>query len=192
MVAIKTDVRPGHVDAPHPTPPKPAVNNDGKPPVAKAPDQYKPAAPQNPKPGVAGNSSPEEKTALISKKIADKKLVLKFGSSGDAVSLLQEKLKTLGYKINVNGKFDTHTSKALIAFQKKSGANPDGVLGAFTWKKLGKAMLKHGAQDDGFVAKAPNPDGAKGDVVDTPVPNPDGATGDIGFTPIDQPGTPKG
>ncbi len=67
---------------------------------------------------------------------------VKLGSKGDAVKLLQTKLKKLGYKgkdgkeLTCDGDFGTNTEYALKAFQKKKSLVADGVAGPKTWAKL--------------------------------------------------------
>lgn len=60
--------------------------------------------------------------------------VLKMGDSGEDVKRLQAALK-----IAVDGDFGPATKAAVVAFQKKQGLYPDGVVGGNTWAKLGVA-----------------------------------------------------
>eukprot|EP00833_Pecoramyces_ruminatium_P007862 jgi/Orpsp1_1/1181894/evm.model.c7180000079044.1 len=57
--------------------------------------------------------------------------LLKKGSKGEDVKKLQ---KCLGIKID--GIFGPDTEKAVIAFQKKKGLDPDGIVGKKTWAAL--------------------------------------------------------
>lgn len=51
---------------------------------------------------------------------------------------LQTKLKRWGYYTgSIDGVFGAGTKKAVIAFQKKNGLTPDGIVGAATLKALG-------------------------------------------------------
>lgn len=52
-------------------------------------------------------------------------IVLKNGSTGRQVKLLQQQLH-----VNVDGVYGPETEDAVIAFQKRAGLNPDGVFGA--------------------------------------------------------------
>ena len=62
---------------------------------------------------------------------------LRNGSSGQAVSQLQEALIQLGYMSGKpDGKYGTGTEAAVKAFQKANGLTADGVAGAETQKKL--------------------------------------------------------
>lgn len=64
--------------------------------------------------------------------------VLKQGSKNDEVREMQRRLKNWGYyQGQVDGIFGAGTKKAVIAFQKKNGLTPDGVVGAQTFKALG-------------------------------------------------------
>ena len=61
------------------------------------------------------------------------------GSTGDDVKYCQECLLKLGYdlgKYGADGKFGDATKKAVMAFQKSKGLNPDGVVGPLTWDAL--------------------------------------------------------
>ncbi len=62
----------------------------------------------------------------------------KAGSRGDEVRQIQKKLKELGYDPGqVDGIYGENTKKAVIAFQKAKGLNPDGIAGSQTLKALG-------------------------------------------------------
>ena len=62
----------------------------------------------------------------------------KVGSRGDEVRQIQKKLKELGYDPGqVDGIYGENTKKAVIAFQKAKGRNPDGIAGPQTLKALG-------------------------------------------------------
>lgn len=63
---------------------------------------------------------------------------LYWGSSGDMVSRVQQKLKSWGYYNGaVDGKFGQSTYDAIILFQKKNGLTADGVVGKSTFAALG-------------------------------------------------------
>lgn len=65
-------------------------------------------------------------------------LTLKSGSQGQEVREVQQKLKNWGYyNGSVDGVFGQNTKKAVIAFQKKNGLTPDGIVGNSTLKALG-------------------------------------------------------
>ncbi|OHA17733.1 MAG: hypothetical protein A2664_03930 [Candidatus Taylorbacteria bacterium RIFCSPHIGHO2_01_FULL_46_22b] len=58
---------------------------------------------------------------------------LSFGSTGEAVKILQQQLKDLGYfSAEVTGYFGPLTEKSLIAFQNAKGIDPIGVVGPKT------------------------------------------------------------
>lgn len=57
---------------------------------------------------------------------------LKLGNKGDAVCKLQAALK-----VTVDGNFGKHTRSAVINFQRDHKLDPDGIVGAKTWKALG-------------------------------------------------------
>ena len=58
-------------------------------------------------------------------------MLLKLGSTGDNVKLLQEKLG-----LNPDGNFGPNTEKSVKDWQKKNGLKDDGVVGDITWNKL--------------------------------------------------------
>ena len=65
--------------------------------------------------------------------------VLKKGSKGDSVKALQILLKGYGYSLGIFGvdaDFGSSTEKAVLAFQKDSNLEADGVVGPMTWAKL--------------------------------------------------------
>ena len=63
---------------------------------------------------------------------------LRVGSSGEELKTLQTKLKRWGYYTgSIDGVFGSGTKKAVIAFQKKNGLTPDGIVGPATLKALG-------------------------------------------------------
>ena len=59
-------------------------------------------------------------------------MLLKIGSTGEDVKLLQEKLG-----VGADGNFGTGTDAAVRDWQSKNGLNPDGVVGDATWTKMG-------------------------------------------------------
>ena len=64
--------------------------------------------------------------------------ILKQGSQGGEVKEVQQRLKRWGYYAgSVDGVFGVGTKNAVIAFQKKNGLTPDGVVGKSTYKALG-------------------------------------------------------
>lgn len=68
------------------------------------------------------------------------KPVLREGSKGESVRLLQSTLSVLGYKLGgIDGIFGERTEKAVKAFQKDNDLADDGVCGPKTWAALGEA-----------------------------------------------------
>lgn len=60
-------------------------------------------------------------------------VTLKEGSTGSAVSQLQQRLKTLKYYTGaVDGQFGPNTKAAVVKFQQNNGINADGVVGYVT------------------------------------------------------------
>lgn len=63
--------------------------------------------------------------------------LLKFGSSGVKVSIVQEVLSiSKHYGGEIDGKFSTLTEKAVRAFQQSFGIKADGIVGQETWTAL--------------------------------------------------------
>lgn len=86
-----------------------------------------------------GLPGPETRTALENALLprSFSPPAVKEGDSGDAVTILQWKLKRLdGFPGSVTGVFGRETKEALKAFQSKNGLSPDGGAGTETWKKL--------------------------------------------------------
>ena len=81
--------------------------------------------------------------AAADRKIARNRLVsgsyLKKGNSGFLVTEIQRILnkRVPDAKLQVNGVFDEPTYKAVKAFQKQNGLQPDGIVGPRTFAKLG-------------------------------------------------------
>lgn len=68
-------------------------------------------------------------------------MILKFGSKGDAVAILQKQLVLLGYKVGtkpliIDGDFGESTEHAVIQFQRKVGLVADGKVGDKTRQAL--------------------------------------------------------
>lgn len=68
----------------------------------------------------------------------DKLPVLKLGCTGPFVEKAQAKLRTYGYKINIDGEFGPITKQAVISFQGEKGLKKDGIIGEATWAALNK------------------------------------------------------
>ncbi|MEG5140133.1 peptidoglycan-binding protein [Microcoleus sp. A6-C5] len=63
--------------------------------------------------------------------------VLKFGSSGEAVTTVQEVLRlSQHYSGEIDGEFSTQTEEAVRAFQKSFGIEVDGIVDRETWTAL--------------------------------------------------------
>jgi hypothetical protein len=62
--------------------------------------------------------------------------VLRRGSQGPAVEMLQRELNAAGYTLRVDGDFGPNTEKAVLAFQYRSNLVVDGIVGPYTWQAL--------------------------------------------------------
>lgn len=59
--------------------------------------------------------------------------------SKNRIIQIQTLLKKSGfYKGDIDGKLGSRTKKAIVAFQKSKGLNPDGIIGPKTWEELNK------------------------------------------------------
>ena len=63
--------------------------------------------------------------------------VIKRGSKGDDVVILQHLLDVEGYKLTIDGDFGQRTETAVKMLQKAHGLVDDGIVGAKTWAALG-------------------------------------------------------
>jgi hypothetical protein len=71
------------------------------------------------------------------------KRVISIGMSGDDVTLLQEKLKDLGFfKDRIDGYFGQNTLLAVTSLQRSVGVRPDGNVGTQTWSQIINYGLK--------------------------------------------------
>ena len=72
--------------------------------------------------------------------------VLRTGSIGNYVLVLQDALNRLGYGTGgLDGIFGGMTANAVAAFQRASGLGADGVVGCFTWSYLMNAVVPRSA-----------------------------------------------
>jgi peptidoglycan hydrolase-like protein with peptidoglycan-binding domain len=62
--------------------------------------------------------------------------VLKQQSRGPGVHALQQRLKDLGFSVDVDGNFGPGTFGAVSAFQRQKGLGADGKVGPNTWAAL--------------------------------------------------------
>lgn len=63
---------------------------------------------------------------------------LQMGSTGDTVTLVQRRLKTWGYYDgDIDGKYGLKTRNAVMSFQRKNGAEVDGIVGEETAALIG-------------------------------------------------------
>ncbi len=68
--------------------------------------------------------------------LAETYLKLQRGDSSDAVALMQNAFRVLGYSVTADGKYGASTEAAVRAFQKMYGLTVDGVAGQATLEKL--------------------------------------------------------
>ena len=61
-------------------------------------------------------------------------IVLRSGASGGTVRLVQQKLNSLGERLNADGRYGA--AAAVQRFQRRNGLAADGSVGQATWEKL--------------------------------------------------------
>lgn len=76
-------------------------------------------------------------------KVCQGKAVLKIGSEGRAVILLQRALNKIGYSLKVDGKFGSKTQNAVKKFQANHHLAKDGIVGSCTLAALDKEAKSH-------------------------------------------------
>ena len=62
--------------------------------------------------------------------------ILRNGSEGPDVVILQNELIEAGFKVDTDGDFGPNTEEAVRAFQASQGLDVDGVVGESTWNAL--------------------------------------------------------
>lgn len=62
--------------------------------------------------------------------------LLKLGSEGHDVRILQENLRRLGYDVELSEIFDNATQNAVLAFQRDEGLTASGTVNRETWRAL--------------------------------------------------------
>lgn len=88
-------------------------------------------------------NSEEKKSHAETEDAVSEEGSLKLGSTGKAVSLLQENLKTLGYYYgSVTGHYGKLTMAAVRRFQKNGNLTADGIAGRKTMNALSEAVKK--------------------------------------------------
>lgn len=81
-------------------------------------------------------------TLTMTASIAFAAPILKKDSHGHDVLVLQQRLQSLGYKINeVDGVFGNEVYRAVLAFQRDNKLTINGIVDAKTWNTLKKAAL---------------------------------------------------
>lgn len=75
------------------------------------------------------------------KKTSLKLPILRQGSSGSTVRVLQQLLNFKGFSLEVDGEFNPYTQQAVKEFQKKNGLPVQGVVDANTWCHLSAGFL---------------------------------------------------
>ena len=71
--------------------------------------------------------------------------LLRHGSKGVYVLILQDALNTLGYKAgSLDGVFGNGTRNAVAVYQRNNGLSADGIVGCNTWTRLMSQIVGRG------------------------------------------------
>ena len=62
--------------------------------------------------------------------------LVKKGAKGNITRLIQERLNSVGFNLEVDGDFGKNTYKAVKVFQRNRSLKVDGKVGAITWSWL--------------------------------------------------------
>lgn len=93
--------------------------------------------------GIAGTNTLDAISTTVNRK---NKNILSKGQVSNDVKDLQNNLITLGYLSGTaDGAFGKNTENAVIAFQKKYGLTPDGLVGSTTKSKIAEALKSQGS-----------------------------------------------
>ncbi len=82
---------------------------------------------------LVGMDAPAELAAVVSRP------TIRQGSKGDSVRELQRSLRSLGYELEIDGKFGPLTTQCVKTFQGDAQLERDGIVGPLTWAALDKA-----------------------------------------------------
>lgn len=74
--------------------------------------------------------------------------IVRQGSRGVYVCILQDALTTLGYDTGgLDGVFGVRSNSSVISFQNKNGLKADGIVGNLTWNSLMSQVVGNGASN---------------------------------------------
>ena len=74
--------------------------------------------------------------------------IVRQGSRGVYVCILQDALTTLGYDTGgLDGVFGVRSNSSVISFQNKNGLKADGIVGSLTWNSLMSQAVGKGASN---------------------------------------------
>lgn len=93
--------------------------------------------------GIAGTNTLDAISTTVNRK---NKNILSKGQVSNDVKNLQNNLISLGYLTGkADGAFGKNTENAVIAFQKKYGLTPDGLVGSTTKSKIEEVLKSQGS-----------------------------------------------
>jgi peptidoglycan hydrolase-like protein with peptidoglycan-binding domain len=67
--------------------------------------------------------------------------LVRLGSTGPAVVLVQQRLKDRGWSLTVDGDFGPETDAVVRSFQREKHLRVDGQVGPVTWEALWRAPI---------------------------------------------------
>ncbi|MBD2017604.1 peptidoglycan-binding protein [Microcoleus sp. FACHB-53] len=75
------------------------------------------------------------------KKASLKLPILRPGSSGSTVRVLQQLLNFKGFNLEIDGEFNSPTQEAVKEFQQMNGLGMEGIVDSQTWYYLSAGLL---------------------------------------------------
>lgn len=81
-------------------------------------------------------STPADQAAVTDQSPAYPGTLLRQGSRGPDVQVIQQRLSDLGYTLSIDGNFGPGTRGAVVGFQGSKGLSTDGIVGPGTWAAL--------------------------------------------------------
>ena len=84
-------------------------------------------------------------------------IVLRSGSAGGCVRLVQQKLNAEGERLTTDGKFGASTVAAVKRYQTRHSLTSDGSVGKDTWEKMFPAAGREGKTSPSRLRRATSP-----------------------------------
>lgn len=81
---------------------------------------------------------------------------ISYGSTGSDVEKLQKSLNSMGYNLDVDGKFGEKTRNAVKDYQRKNNLTVDGIVGENTWGSINKSSSQNNKNNNNNKNKNKN------------------------------------